>query len=73
MSIKIPTIHSEEWTHVRHVPSGNKWHDAEDFLAGTEVYGDVNDDTKSWSKKFDHMFFSNFLFTTGDRSMWILI
>ena len=44
MNISIPKIDGE-WTHVRHVPSGNNWHSADDYLAGTQVYGDVNQDS----------------------------
>ena len=61
------------WVRVRHVPSGNYWHPATDFLAGTDVYGDQNDDTNAWSVGFENTVpgWDSLLFATGDCVKWL--
>jgi glutathionyl-hydroquinone reductase len=65
------TIGGGGWKLVRHVPKGNKWHPATDLLAGTQAYGDPKNMDKAWSDKFDNSKFNEFLFATGDMSLWM--
>jgi len=51
---------------VRHVPEGNKWHEADDNLEGSSEYGDPSVDSSPWSIKFKEQDFVYFLFMTGD-------
>jgi hypothetical protein len=50
----------------------NKWHPATDYLAGTQAYGIPFNYQNNWSIKFSHMNFDQFLFTSGDRSKWLI-
>ncbi len=61
------------WVRVRHVPSGNSWHPTTDVLAGTDVYGDQNDDTNAWSVGFENTVpgWDSLLFATGDCVKWL--
>jgi len=54
------------FTRVRHVPEGNKWHEADDNLEGSSEYGDPSVDSSPWSIKFKEQDFVYFLFMTGD-------
>ena len=38
---------------MRHVPQGSTWHPASDGPMGTENYGDENDPSQPFSKKWD--------------------
>jgi surface protein len=62
------------WTKVRHVPSGNSWHPAKDRLVGTETYGDSNVDSVAWSIDFESAApgYNQFLFSSGDGSLWLV-
>ena len=42
------------WKLVRHVPEGNEWHPATDYLGGSDIYGDQAQMEKPFSVKFDH-------------------
>lgn len=68
-----PTIDIEggKWILVRQVV-GKKWHPAKDQLKGTEEYGDGEGKNGSFSIKFDHMDFTEFLFTTGNLEKWLI-
>ncbi len=61
------------WTRVRHVPSGTTWHPATDHLAGTDVYGDPDDESGAWSINFENAVsgYEQFLFSTGDCVKWL--
>jgi hypothetical protein len=61
------------WVRVRHIPSGKSWHPATDLLAGTDVYGDQNDDTNAWSIGFENTVpgWDTLLFATGDCMNWL--
>jgi len=71
---------SEDWYLVRrdHDPSDG-WHQANDNLAGTAVYGSVDPswvnprgDPRSWSVGFGHSF-TKYLLASGDLSMWVVL
>ena len=49
-----------------------KWHPATDQLEGTSVYGTAYDDRNNWSVKYSHMTYNQFLFTSGDRTKWLI-
>ena len=62
------------WQLVRHVPLGDYWHPAKDNLLGTEVYGTYVADlkaTSAFSRRFQDTNFNEFLFATGDMSVWL--
>ena len=61
------------WTRVRHSPATGNWHQSTDNLAGSDVYGDSNNDSGEWSIKFDDLSFSEMLFTLGDKSTWMIM
>ena len=62
------------WTHVRHVPAGDAWHTASDSLTGAATaYGSPNNAAAAWSKKYDDAPFNEFLFATGDLSLWLQV
>lgn len=68
-------IDGGEWTLVRHVPTGNKWHPAKDQLRGTEAYGNQEGGPLSpwaWSINFANTQFNEFLFATGDEQKWLI-
>ena len=67
------TIDGGGWTLVRHVPPGNKWHSAADYLTGTAEYGTPAGETadKEFSVRFDNITFAQFLFATGKKSLLI--
>jgi hypothetical protein len=59
------------WRRVRHLPAtSTTWHPATDDLAGTDTYGDPNDDSTAWSVPFGA--FDQFLFATGDGRHWLM-
>jgi len=61
------------WTRVRHAPAGaSKWHKAADHLAGTAQYGSHTNDAEEWSVRFDTASFNEFLFASGDCSLWLV-
>ena len=41
------------WKLVRHVPQGATWHPASDSLKGVDEYGDENDPSQAFSKRWD--------------------
>ena len=57
------------WILVRHLPPGNTWHPATDRLQGTETYGTPGG-ASAWSVPFGD--FNEFLFASGDKSMWLI-
>ena len=62
------------WQLVRHVPPGETWHRATDSLLGTDMYGTYVSDLKAesaFSVKFEDTIFNEFLFATGDMSVWL--
>ena len=58
------------WRLVRHLPPSDSWHPATDRLAGTETYGNPNDNSAPWSVTFGT--FDEFLFATGDAKKWLV-
>ena len=59
---------------MRHVPPGNYWHPATDNLVGTHVYGTYEANLTSgsaFSVTFKDTSFNEFLFATGDMSVWL--
>ena len=44
-------------------------HPATDNLHGTDAYGDPNDNSNAWSRRFDNIEFDDFVFATGDRQL----
>ena len=62
------------WTKVRHMPSGNTGHPALDLLVGTDTYGDSSDDSVAWSIDFESAApgYNQFLFSSGDGSLWLV-
>ena len=61
------------WILVRRVKPGKTWHPATDHLKGTSVYGPSGEQSyNTWSIKFSHMNFQEFLFTTGDGTKWLI-
>ena len=62
------------WTKVRHTPSGDTGHPATDQLAGTDTYGDSNVDSVAWSINFESAApgYNQFLFSSGDGSLWLV-
>ena len=62
------------WQLVRHVPPGETWHRATDNLVGTDVYGAYVSDltaASAFSVAFADTSFNEFLFATGDMSVWL--
>ena len=61
------------WVRVRHIPSGKKWSPSRDHLAGTDIYGSSDDDSKAWSIKFGTAVpgYDQFLFASGDGKYWV--
>jgi len=43
------------------------------MLAGTQAYGNPSDMSKGWGTKFSNTDFNEFLFATGDVSMWMIM
>merc|ERR1711990_806955 len=70
---KSDEIDGGDWEMVRHQPKGSKWGPATDQLAGTDVYGNPDDDSKPWSVKFADKDFEEFLFATGDMKKWAVM
>ena len=66
------SIKKLNWTRVRHVPAGNRFHPATDQLDGTEEYGDPLDDEKAWSIKWDKSKVKHFKFATGNDLKWLI-
>jgi len=62
------------WRLVRHVPDGQTWHPARDYLQGTARYGRKGTATSSWpwSVRFHRAKFNEFLLTTGDCQKWLV-
>jgi len=62
------------WRLVRHVAPGSTWHAATDQLRGTAVYGIPGGPTsaQSFSINFANQDFDQFLFATGDLSLWLI-
>ena len=59
------------WRRVRHLPAtSTAFHPATDDLAGTDTYGDPDDDSTAWSVPFGA--FDEFLFATGDGRHWLI-
>lgn len=66
-----------DWTLVRRVRGGNKFHPSSDHLVGTDVYGtkpatDPETSQQTFSIKYDHEAFDEFLFATGDEKIWMV-
>ena len=62
------------WQLVRHAPPGKIWHWATDNLLGTDVYGNYVPDmmaSSAFSVAFQDKRFNEFLFMTGDQSVWL--
>ena len=55
---------------MRRVQRGYTWHSATDQLVGTDVYGTPG--SGSFSIRFDHLNFNQFLFSTGDCQKWLI-
>ena len=62
------------WVRVRHIPQRGLWYEGNDNLKGTDVRGDPNDNAESWSIAFQEAVsqFDEFLFSSGDRSKWLI-
>ena len=61
---------------VRRVRGYDRWHTATDKLAGTSVYGVFTEDVESdssFSRKYDHLDFDQFMFAFGDFSKWVIL
>lgn len=60
------------WVEVRRVGAGNRWYQATDRLAGTDVYGSRS--SSAWSINFETAVpgYNQFLFTTGDCRNWLI-
>ena len=59
---------------MRHVPPGETWHPATDNLLGKDVYGAYVSDLKAasvFSVAFHDTSYNEFLFATGDMSVWL--
>ena len=70
----IESIDGGGWKLVRHVPPGNNWYQATDQLNGSDVYGIPSGPhgSNGWSIRFDNVSFFQFLFATGDSTMWLI-
>ena len=55
---------------MRHVPSTllGEWSPLRDILAGSEKFGDPNDNTKSWAIYFKDMQFTHFIVESADKT-----
>ena len=68
---------TSEYKRVRHVPaSSTKWHKAKDNLEITEAYNEVlAGGEETWSKTLsdfeDFDYFNEFLFASGDKTVWM--
>ena len=63
-----------KWKHVRYLPEGStSWFQAEDRMAGTEVYGDKTDMAAEWSISFENMEYDQLLFTTNNDEHWAIL
>ena len=66
----------DHWMHVRHIPSKESRQESDgkveneevkyDRLSGTEAYGQPDDDTKPWARKFPVSFNNKYKMTTED-------
>ena len=61
------------WTLRRLVPGNGKWHPATDLLVGTDVYGTAGSTMEAWSLEYKSSDFDQFLFISGDSSMWMIM
>ena len=66
---------SDGWTRVRHIPQRDFWYEGDDNLEGTDVRGDPNNNTASWSIDFEEAVpeFDEVLFSSGTRSKWLMV
>lgn len=61
------------WREVRYAIKGTSWHPAKDKLEGSAApYGTPYDDSNNWSIDFSKMAFDQFLFTSGDKTKWLI-
>lgn len=66
---------SDGWKLVRRVKAGGTWHPSTDQLVGTDDYGTFLNDPQAdstFSRRFDHEQFDQFLFITGDCEKWLI-
>ena len=52
------------------MPEGATWHPATDGLQGTDVYGNENDLTQPFSKKFDDLEFNQVRIHVFDNDVY---
>ena len=59
---------------VRHAPAGNRWHQAQDDLFGTDVYGIPTGPAgyNQWSIEFNTIPHDEFLFTRDKCEKWLI-
>ena len=62
-----------DWTLVRRVV-GESWHPINDNLEGSEAYGEPVCSTcdGTFSIPFNNMYYTHFLFETGDGEKWLI-
>ena len=76
-------IDGGDWTLVRRVPTGTKWHPTSDRLAGTDTYGvaasgvadwQCNDIGEGWSINFEQAVpgYNELMFASGDGQRWVI-
>jgi len=73
--VKVNRVQEGGWSLVRHVPTGNTWHRANDNLLGTETYGrPCGPKCKlAWSTRWSELDVEEFLFSSGDCDSWLAI
>jgi len=65
----------DNWQLVRRTAGDGKWHPATDRLSGTDEYGTFVDDRladSTFSRYFSDIPHTEYLFTTGDMSHWLI-
>lgn len=74
------TVCGGGWMLMRHTPATiggvPVWHRATDNLAGKDVYGNYQDwgaaSEYQWSRKWNHIMYTDLLFATGDCFRWLV-
>lgn len=73
--VKANNVQEGGWSLVRHVPTGNTWHRANDNLLGSETYGVPCGPTckTAWSTRWEDLDVEELLFSSGDCDSWLVV
>ena len=63
-----------KWELQRYLPETSTiWFQSTDRLLGTDEWGNPNDNSAQWGKKYDEKSFNLFLFANNDLSEWAIM